>query len=147
MATAKKKAPAKKAAPAKKVVSQKPKNTDDPFGPSVSNNKFSPAFSMQAEQAKLDRAERDMAKRLGGVRGKIVKEPTYVTIKPTKNTPTMTVRSGTRSVVKPITDQFGNKIAYKAPRPAGGGGRGNSGGSIGSSLRGMFGGGLRKGSK
>ena len=150
MATAKKKAPAKKATPAKKVVSQKssskkPKNADDPFGPRVSNNKFSPGFSMAAEQAKQDRAEKEMARQLGGVRGKVVKESTFVTIKPTKKTPTMTVKSGTRSVVKPITDPFGNRIAYKAP--SGGSGRGNTDGSRGG-LRGMFGGGgLRRGSK
>ena len=138
MATAKKKAPAKKSAPAKKVVSQKPsskkpQNTDDPFGPSVSNNKFSPAVTAKSIQATADRAERDMAKRLGGVRGKIVKEPTYVTIKPTQKTPTMTVRSGTQSVVRPITDQFGNRIAYSAPSDGSRGG-----------LRGFLGGGLRK---
>lgn len=99
----------------KRASSKKSSDPVDPFGASVSNNKFSPAYDWRREQAKMDAKERAMAKQTGGFRGKEVKVPTFVKTQPTKTTPSLTVKSGERTVVVPKRDAFGNKIPYRDP--------------------------------
>ncbi len=102
---------------AKKRASNKKKSGDpiDPFGASVSNNKFSPAYDWRQEQAKMDAKEKAMARQTGGFRGKEVTVPTFVKTQATKTTPSLTVKSGERKIVVPRTDAFGTKTPYKDP--------------------------------
>jgi len=102
---------------AKKRANNKKKSGDpiDPFGASVSGGKYSPAYDWRREQAKMDAKEKEMARQTGGFRGKEVKVPTFVQTQPTKTTPSLTIKSGERTVVVPRTDAFGNKTPYKDP--------------------------------